>query len=334
MVLDIGTIGEFDDTSLDNPSVIKDGSTYKMWYNGKGINWIIGYATSLDGIFWAKQGMVLDVGAGGAWDDGTVIAPYTIKDGSTYKIWYSGYDDTNYRIGYAEALQHGGPLIGYGDSSSPDVYNLMWVGGYATNTENEQIVFNNKKTTDVHAAYCTLNEIDSDKHYVVVSGDNTYRLYLDGESKTVTVSGSNNGDMEGDGDTFVVAGRLNGGTVDRHSPDTISEIRVSNIERPAAWVKATYNSNWDSLITFTEQDRPTHYYNGYITQDALPVVRPVRLYRRDTGILVGSTTSNDLGYYYLTTVISGEHFIVAFDDEAGVVYNAQVLDKLMPLGIE
>jgi len=152
--------------------------------------------------------------------------------------------------------------------------------------------------------------------------------------KTVTISGTNNGDMEGDGDTFVVAGRLNGGSVDRHSPDTISELRVSNIQRADAWIKATYYSNWDDLITFIGQDRPTHYYNGYITQDTEPVVRAVRLYRRDTGALVDSTTSNDLGYYYLTTVISGEHFIVAFDDDAGVVYNAQILDKLMPLGIE
>ena len=40
------------------------------------------------------------------------------------------------------------------------------------------------------------------------------------------------------------------------------------------------------------------------------------------------------GYYYLTTTISGLHFIVAFDDDTGEEFNAQILDKLLPRGIE
>ena len=40
------------------------------------------------------------------------------------------------------------------------------------------------------------------------------------------------------------------------------------------------------------------------------------------------------GYYYLNPTTSGEHFIVVFDDEAGENYNALILDRLLPTGIE
>ena len=46
------------------------------------------------------------------------------------------------------------------------------------------------------------------------------------------------------------------------------------------------------------------------------------------------TTSSGNGYYYLTTSISGEHFVVAFDDDLGESFNAVILDKLPPLGID
>jgi len=116
----------------------------------------------------------------------------------------------------------------------------------------------------------------------------------------------------------------------------IDEVRLSNIKRTDAWIKATYYSNWNDLITYgSEEFQPTHYYDGYITEEGSPVIREVRLYYRDTGQLMDETTSSGVGgYYYLTTTISGEHFIVVFDDDIGKSYNALILDKLLPRGIE
>jgi len=121
-----------------------------------------------------------------------------------------------------------------------------------------------------------------------------------------------------------------------HYTGGVDEFRVSTTERSAAWAKATYYSNWNDLITYgSEQEQPTHYYDGYVKEQGNPVLRTVRLYDRATGELVDETTSaGSNGYYYLTTTVSGEHFIVAFDDDEGIEYNALILDKLLPRGIE
>jgi len=103
-VLNLGANGTWDDAYIEDASVILDGTTYKMWYAGQdGSNWRIGYATSPDGITWTKYASnpVVDLGTSGAWDDATVLYSSVILDGTTYKMWYSGNDGTDYRIGYA-----------------------------------------------------------------------------------------------------------------------------------------------------------------------------------------------------------------------------------------
>ena len=102
IVVDLGSNGETDDTTIHDCCVIKDGSTYKMWYGGHDGTFVtIHYATSSDGISWSKQGRVLDRGSNGETDDYHTTYCSVIKDGSTYKMWYSGYDGANYRIHYA-----------------------------------------------------------------------------------------------------------------------------------------------------------------------------------------------------------------------------------------
>jgi hypothetical protein len=121
----------------------------------------------------------------------------------------------------------------------------------------------------------------------------------------------------------------------------IAEVRCSSVSRTASWIKTTYHSNWNTLLTFdptveTTPDIPTpplYYYYGNITENNLPVARTVRLYRQSTGALINSTTSRASdGYYYLTTHYNEEHFIVAHDDEISPHFNAKISDKLMPRG--
>ena len=129
-----------------------------------------------------------------------------------------------------------------------------------------------------------------------------------------------------------ISGGYGGGGFD----GSICETRISDILRSVAWIKATYYSNWDELVSFgSEQGIPAHYYYGYITENDVPISRIVRLYNRDTGELISATTSSGVsGYYNLSTTTNDEHFIVAFDDEAGEDYNALILDRLLPNGEE
>ncbi len=102
-VLTPGSSGAWDDFGVYAPSVIYDGVVYKMWYRGRnsgGVN-RIGYATSTDGIAWTKYGAVLNLGSPGSWDAVDVTEPTVIKVGSTYHMWYVGYDGITLRIGHA-----------------------------------------------------------------------------------------------------------------------------------------------------------------------------------------------------------------------------------------
>jgi len=86
------------------PGVILDGSTYKMWYGGSdGTYYRIFYATSPDGLSWTRQGLALDLGPPGAMDDSSVFAPFVLREGSTYKMWYTGGDGSNNRVMYVES---------------------------------------------------------------------------------------------------------------------------------------------------------------------------------------------------------------------------------------
>jgi predicted GH43/DUF377 family glycosyl hydrolase len=111
----LGTSGTGDDVHAYTPTVIKDGDTYKMWYTGTdGSKYIIYYATSPDGLTWTKYNNTIPSnsdtsstngriprGTIGKGDDAGVFAPSVIKDGDTYKMWYTGFDGSRWRIYYA-----------------------------------------------------------------------------------------------------------------------------------------------------------------------------------------------------------------------------------------
>jgi len=97
-VLDVGTGGEWDSQMVREPSVIKDGTTYKMWYAGTAAWPVfkIGYATSSDGTNWTKHSSnPIFTGTPGGWDAFQVYAPYVVIDGSTYHLYFSGTDNNN-----------------------------------------------------------------------------------------------------------------------------------------------------------------------------------------------------------------------------------------------
>jgi len=90
-----------------------------MWYRGQDVGITplttrIGYATSLDGVIWikyddpntvnpphAESDPVMNPGDPGSWDSVWILHPTVIFDGTTYHMWYMGWDGNIPRIGYA-----------------------------------------------------------------------------------------------------------------------------------------------------------------------------------------------------------------------------------------
>jgi predicted GH43/DUF377 family glycosyl hydrolase len=101
---DVGTWDGLAVQDVNQCVVIKTGSNYEMWYSAATVadKAQIGYATSSDGIIWSHHGSpVLTKGPAGDWDASSVFDPAVIKDGSTYRMWYTGHGAGQPGIGYA-----------------------------------------------------------------------------------------------------------------------------------------------------------------------------------------------------------------------------------------
>jgi predicted GH43/DUF377 family glycosyl hydrolase len=107
-----GTAGAFDANGVYGADVVYDPldtlAPYKMWYSGRhGVFGGIGYATSTNGLTWTKHmsaGLpvpVVDHGLAGSADSFSAADPSVLKDGSTWKMWYTGDDSSKKRIAYA-----------------------------------------------------------------------------------------------------------------------------------------------------------------------------------------------------------------------------------------
>lgn len=103
---------DWDELWVFAPSVIPDGDDFECWYGGFTTDgdFGIGYASSPDGLTWTKHdpNPVLPPGARAQdWDAITVDKPTVIKDGSVYRMWYTGdqvFTDSTadpWKIGYA-----------------------------------------------------------------------------------------------------------------------------------------------------------------------------------------------------------------------------------------
>jgi peptide/nickel transport system substrate-binding protein len=97
--------GDWDGGGLLKPAVITDVAGYKMWFDGKDLfgQARIGVASSSDGITWTKMltNPVLS-GTPGAWDEaGQERAPFVLKEGGVYKMWYEGSSGGIRQLGYA-----------------------------------------------------------------------------------------------------------------------------------------------------------------------------------------------------------------------------------------
>jgi beta-lactamase class A len=105
-VLGRGPRGDYDENLISAPYVLYDGGQFHMWYSAANYagKWSIDYATSPDGIEWAKYGdNPLFAAAGtGRWDAVYVAEPCVLYNGSFFQMWYNGASRvTETLLGYA-----------------------------------------------------------------------------------------------------------------------------------------------------------------------------------------------------------------------------------------
>jgi hypothetical protein len=74
-----------------------------------------------------------------------------------------------------------------------------------------------------------------------------------------------------------------------------------------------------------------YYMEGYVQEEGSPVAREVVSFRKSTNQMTDSTTSSSgTGYFWLESPYGDEHYVVAFDDDSGTVYNDLVYGQITP----
>ena len=119
-------------------------------------------------------------------------------------------------------------------------------------------------------------------------GSSVYKMYENG----VENSSSHVNSGWALGDKYYIAE----GYSSRRPEGKIDEVRVSNTERSTAWVKSTYYSNWDNLLTFSEATFVNFIFSNPIPADASTQYG----YRHLLGITV--TTSGNVAPSYVNDI--------------------------------
>ncbi|MEA2096814.1 MAG: LamG domain-containing protein, partial [Candidatus Cloacimonadota bacterium] len=151
-----------------------------------------------------------------------------------YSSSASSNTDRKYRFQFDAAVDNGLTFALWDDSNT-----VIGVATIAT--------FSTGSTSYVAGVYTGINAVDSVK------------MYKDGSLNT-------SGNGTGNNINNTVAGDLWFGGEQYLPPKTpydgiMDEVRLSNIARSAAWIKATYHSNWDDLLTFASIFDPSEWTN-------------------------------------------------------------------------
>lgn len=211
-VLEAGQDGDWDDEYVYGPSVYFDGLLYHMWYTGSedGVHDKIGYAKSPNGTYWLKcpENPVVGLGENGTFNDDGVFFPSVIYDNEKFKMWFSGNDGANTRIGYAESenamdwsvLPYS--VIDLGESTSWDRWSVttpcvvkredtykMWFGG-ATLWHARIGYAEGKEVLNVPDDFGNIQEgVDAAENgEVVLISPGTYYDNIDFKGKAITIA--------------------------------------------------------------------------------------------------------------------------------------------------
>ena len=192
-VLNLGTTGTWDEEEVMHPSVIFDGETYHMWYNGYGQEMQrTGYATSLDGISWNKHpgNPVMTTGVSGSWDDHMLgLMSVIYKDGE-FKMWYTAGDGTGddsryFRIGYATSTDgiswdkhKDNPILDIGEVGSWDSLGVVTSAVLFDSTENKyKMWYGGFDGSSFQTGYATSADVSEVENNINLNGPENFSLH-------------------------------------------------------------------------------------------------------------------------------------------------------------
>ncbi len=165
-------------------------------------------------------------------------------------------------------------------------------------------------------------------HYVVITYNGSYAdLYLDGTRviHSAYTSGIDFASIKMCIGVYYSSSYAFNGKID--------EVQVLATDVGSGWIATNLYNHTDDFLIFgsVEHGPPAYAFTGHVYEYAIPVARTIRVYDRSTGQLMNSTVSSASdGYYYLTTTISGPHYIVCLDDDAGVSFNDLIIGGAIP----
>jgi hypothetical protein len=114
-----------------------------------------------------------------------------------------------------------------------------------------------------------------------------------------------------------------------YSTGLVKDVRISNVARSQAWIKATMYTSKDQLLTISN---PVIFkISGSIKAFGFPAQRDVYLYERHTGELIQKTTADVNGFYTIYTEKETEHNIVCYHNDAPPYLNDLIISKVIPV---
>jgi len=217
---------------------------------------------------WDSNYVLVDHMADGASTSATYDSTSNNRDGT--KIGAGQPAVATGKIGYGQSFDNSNDEIDYTALAFTSNYTFEWITddsvtsdtffGFRGDLRYEGIIhWNNRlylylnETGSINQNWADTPFVDGNPHYLALAfvNDNPFSqnalFYVDASAK------SHLGGNAGAPNTWTTTqigvgapGPLSG---------TMDEVRISNIQRSAAWVKATYNSLWDTLINFGAQEQ-------------------------------------------------------------------------------
>ncbi|SDW31600.1 hypothetical protein [Paenibacillus sp. CF384] len=202
-VLTAGSPGQWDDSFATFPGMWYDGGTFYLVYEGTGTGspGQIGLATSTDGVNFTKQGQILTHNSSG-WESVNIGTPSLYKEGSTWYLFYHGYDGSDCRIGVATGTSltsltkySGNPVIdtepGTWEAGTAGHRDIVKVGStyYMTYEGSEDPPYNTAKwSSGVASSTDLVHWSKFSQNHILPQTDNTFGndgpsfLSVDGEN--------------------------------------------------------------------------------------------------------------------------------------------------------
>ncbi|MCY2938463.1 MAG: hypothetical protein NTV55_08900 [Planctomycetota bacterium] len=201
---------------VNDPSVVVAQGVYHLYYTlaREGVSDVIALATSQDGLHWQKQGVVLNPGQPGAWDNLLVGRPSALFEKGKFRLWYDGRKD----------LPPGAP-----DTKAPQSPSSSRAVGLAESTDGK--TFSRVGTSPVFSH-------DSGGVHVVNTGQG-YAMVIEGTTGTRWASST-------DGLVWSDRGQLaglTGGPWDRHGH--VTPFLVTG-DKPCLLVGGATAPTWDA----------------------------------------------------------------------------------------